>query len=299
LAKKTGNKKSKPDEKEKSKSMGKRFRLIIPVIVVICIIGVVWFVINPEVAKAESKAQLVIDSGIVQIKHTGGSWISAENGMLLYESDSVKTGDNSSASIILFESSIVRLDSNTEITLREVIEEEETSVTMEQDAGRTWNTISKMSGIDNYEVQTPTTVASVRGTSFDVYILANGNITISVGNGTVNVTVYENGEIVHSIEVPETLSVTIDPYNIGEPPESYPYEEDDWILENIQKDEELMDDLKAELLNRIEPFLEEVRELFGGPNDEELEALVEGYILGVWSLPDDTPDWARSLFEFS
>lgn len=299
MAKKDDGKKSKSAKKvesKKTKSVNKRFRLIIPLIIVVCIIGLAWFVFTPETATA--KAQLIIDSGNVQVKHSGRSWTSAENGMDLFESDSVKTGDNASASIILFKTSIVRLDSNTEVTLQEIIEQEETSVTLEQNAGRTWNTIEKISGIDNYEVQTPTAVASVRGTSFDVYILANGNITISVGNGTVNVTIYKDGEIVHSIEVPEYLAVTIDPYNIEEPPESYPYEADDWILENIQKDAELKEDLREELYNRIEPFIPELRELYG-VTDEELDALIEGYLLGIWTLPDDSPEWARKLFEFS
>ena len=154
--------------------MRKKFLFILPVIIILCIIGVIWFALGPGVVKAESKAQLIIESGTVQVKHAGESWISAENGMILYQSDSVKTGDNASASLILFESSIIRLDSNTEVTLREIIQQEgETSVKIEQDLGRTWNTVRNISGIDNYEVQTPTTIASVRGTSFGVFIIPN------------------------------------------------------------------------------------------------------------------------------
>ena len=300
LAKKIENKKTKSKKEEKSKSMKKRFRFIIPIIVIICIIGFFWLILNPEVVAEEVKAQLIIESGTVQVKHAGESWISAENGMELYESDSIKTGNNSSASIIFFKSSIIRLSSNTEVTISKLIQQvEETSVELEQNSGRTWNTISKISGIDNYEVQTPTTVASVRGTSFDVYFLLDGNITITIGNGTVNITTYKNGQILYSLEVPEYLSFTVDPKNLEEIPEPEPYEPDEWILENQQKDDELVGDLKEELYKRIGPFLTEVRELFGGPSDEELEALIEGYILGYWTLPEDTPEWARSLFEFS
>ena len=43
--------------------------------------------------------------------------------MDLYESDSIKTGEDTSASIILFKSSIIRLDNNTEVTIGKLIQE--------------------------------------------------------------------------------------------------------------------------------------------------------------------------------
>ncbi len=295
MAKKIDNKEIKSNKKAKSKSMRKIFLLIIPVIIIVCIIGFMWFTQTTDVVNA----QLIVESGTVQVKHAGGSWTSAQNSMLLHQSDSVKTGDNTSASIILFESSIIRLDSNTEVTIQELIQqEEETSVEIKQDYGRTWNTISKMSGIDNYEVHTPTTVASVRGTSFDVYILADGNIIISVGNGTVNVTTYENGQIMSSIEVPENLSVSVDPDNLNETPEPQPYVKDEWILGNQQKDDEFKGSLKEELYKRIEPFLPELKEQYG-LTDQELEALIDGYVMGYFDLPSDSPEWARKLFELT
>lgn len=272
--------------------------MIISIIVIVCIVGVLWIVLSSETATA--KAELIIDSGTdVQIKHSGDSWMSAESGMELYESDSVKTGEDSTASIILFKSSIIRLANNTEITLKEIIKEAETSVKIEQEAGRTWNTVQKMSGIDNYEVETPTTVASVRGTTFDVYILADGNITITVVNGTVKVTTFnENGDVVSEIDVPEYLYVTIDPNKLAEVLDLKPYEIDDWILDNIQKDEEFRENLRQELYNRMEPFIAEIKEKYG-VKDEEIEALVDGYLSGKFVIPSDAPEWAKKLFEFS
>jgi cytoskeletal protein RodZ len=285
-------------KKEKPKTSSKSLLMIISIIVIVCVVGVLWIVLISETVTA--RAELIIDSGTeVQIKHSGGSWISAESGMELYESDSIKTGEDSTASIILFKSSIIRLASNTEVTLKEIIKEAETSVKIEQEAGRTWNTVQKMSGIDNYEVETPTTVASVRGTSFDVYILADGNITITVVNGTVKVTTFdENGDVVSEIDVPEYLYVTIDPNKLAEVLDLKPYEIDDWILDNIQKDEEFRENLRQELYNRIGPFIAEIKEKYG-VKDEEVEALVDGYLSGKFVIPSDAPDWAKKLFEFS
>jgi hypothetical protein len=332
LAKKTGNKKTgskkpqpkktqskktvtnKPETKKiesienktntsvKSKTINKKLRLIIPIIVIICIIGLVWIFFISDSAKADDQiAQLVIESGTVQVKHAGESWTIADDGMYLYESDSIKTGDNSLATIIFFKSSVIRLDSNTEVTIKELIHDaDDKGASIQQNAGRTWSTVTAASGMENYNVETPTAVASVRGTSFDYYILANGTIIISVANGNVSITVFREGEVAHTIEVPETLAVIIDPYDLDEPPKTYPYTEDDWIRENIGKDEELYEDLREELWRRIEPFLSDLRELLDGdPTDEEIEALIDGYLSGVWDLPDDAPDWAKDLFEFT
>jgi hypothetical protein len=328
LAKKTGNKKtdtkkpkpkkteSKRPESKKTKTiesetkisikpntLNKKLRLIIPLIVIICVIGLVWVFFISDSAKAdEPKAQLVIETGTVQVKHAGESWTNAEDGMYLYESDSIKTGDNSIASIILFKSSVIRLENNSEVTIKYLIHvADNKGVTIQQNAGRTWSTVSQASGMENYNVETPTAVASVRGTSFDYYILANGTIIISVGEGDVNITVFdEDGEVVHTLEVPETLSATIEPYKIGDPPKTKSYTEDEWIRENLGKDEELYEDLKEELWNRIEPFLSDLRDILDGyPSDEEINALIEGYLTGDWNLPDDAPDWAKDLFDFT
>jgi hypothetical protein len=289
----------KTQTKEKTSSFSRPLRYIVPLIILVLIIVVLWVAFTPDVTAEEVKAQLIIDTGDVQVKSEGGVWTTAENGMDLYESDSIKTGDDTSASIILFKTSIIRLDNNTEVTIEKLIQDsKETSVEIEQSSGRTWNTVSKISGIDNYEVQTPTTVASVRGTSFGVYYLADGNISVAVANGTVNVTTYIDGEPQFSIEVEEYLSLTVDPKKPGKKPKTEPVEEDEWFEENQEKDEDLVSDLKEEIYMRIGPFLPEVRELFGGPTDEELEALIDGYILGYWTLPEDTPEWARKLFEF-
>ena len=276
--------------------MRKIFLLIIPVIVVFCIIGFLWFTSK---ADDEVRAQLIIEAGIVQVKHSGESWISAQNGMLLRVSDAVKTGDNSSASIVLFKSSIIRLDSNTEVIIKKILQQAgETGITIQQDAGRTWNTVQKISGIDNYDVQTPVAVASVRGTSFDVNVHANGTTDVSVIIGSNNVSSKKDGQVVYTIEVNENESVTIDPNAINQTLKTKPFEKDDWILENLQKDEELREKVKEELYRRIEQYIPELKERYD-VTDEELDVLLDGYLLGYYDLPPETPDWIREIIELS
>ena len=196
----------------------KMIYFLIPILIIIGLIIIVLLIQSPVEASDDAYAQLIIDYGIVEIKQGTETWSIAENGMILYPDDTIKTSDNSSASVILFKSSIIRLDSNTEIMLSELSsDEEETNIKIQQDAGRTWNTIQKISGIDNYEVQTPTTVASVRGTSFSVNVSSNGSTEVGVGNGTVNVSSFQNDTVLDTIEVNSNESVTVDPEVIVQP----------------------------------------------------------------------------------
>lgn len=310
MAKKTGNKKSKLNNKSKQtkktdnkktnlkkdtkpKSMKKTIILILLIIVVICVAVFVWFSLRPEAIKA----QLVIESGTVQVKHMGETWVSAENGMSLYESDSVRTSNNSSASIIFFKTSIVRLDSNTEVTLKELFREEKTSITIQQDSGRTWNSVYKISGIDNYEIQTPTTVASVRGTAFVVIVWENYSTYYGVSHGILNVSSVSNNVIQDSIDVSGNESVFVFIDMINESLEIAPFEMDEWVIENLLKDQQFVDDLKAELYLRINDYIPEIKAEFN-ISDNEIDALLEGYILGYIEIPSDAPGWIKDLFKF-
>jgi hypothetical protein len=300
LGKKTEkDKEMEPGKKSESNTNSKKFLVIIPIIVIVVI--ALFFILsqNPVEASDEANAQLIIDYGIVEVKHVGGTWSSADNGMLLYQSDSIRTGDNTSASVILFKSSIIRLDSNTEITLREIIDEEETNVTIDQNSGRTWNTVRKISGIDNYEVQTPTTVASVRGTSFLVNVTENGGTSYGVVNGSLNVSSKKNGTIIDTIKLKENESVKIDPDKIFKPLEKEKLKKDEWIDKNLEKYEKVIQEEKAELYKKIEQYIPQIKERYG-ITDEEIDALIEGYLRGHYKdydVPDTVPDWILNLLD--
>lgn len=279
----------------------KKIYLIIPIIVIIAIALFFLLAQNPVEASDEANAQLIIDYGIVEVKQVGGIWESAENGMLLFQSDSIRTGENTSASVILFKSSIIRLDSNTEITIREIIKEEEINVTIDQNSGRTWNTVRKISGIDNYEVQTPTTVASVRGTSFIVDVTILGETLFGVVNGTVNVSSVKNGTIIYSIDVKENESVSIVPDKIHDPIKIKPLEKDDWIKENEILDEEMILDEKEDFYKKINPYIPELKQRYG-ITDEEIDIMIEGYLRGYYAeheFPEGVPEWILELIELN
>lgn len=266
--------------------------VIISIIILVMIIGSFWFFSSQE---HSVKAQLIIDSGVVKIKEVGGNWINAESGILLKQSDTVLTGDNASASIILFETSIIRLGNNTEILIKELVHiAEEKNIKIQQESGRAWSTLLKISGIDTYEVQTPNTIASVRGTSFYVFVLENGSTNVGVTNGLVNITRLFENQIIDYIDLEEGYSLYIDPRNIQKPLQPYPLEEHEWVEINIESDEEFINEIQGDVFDRISPYIDELKEKFG-ITEEELEALIEGYLKGYYDLPPETPDWVRDL----
>ncbi len=284
-------------KKQEVKSKNKKTLLIISIIILICVIGILWFIIN--LGEATVKAQLIIESGIVEIKHEGDDWSTAKNGTILYQSDIIRTGNNTEASVVFFESSIIRLDSNTEIILKELITEaEKTSITIQQNSGRTWNTVLKVSGIDDYEVQTPTTVASVRGTSFDVYIQSNNLTDVGVGRGVVIISKIDNNTIIDSIELKMNEAVSIYGDNIDQILKIRDFFLDDWVLKNQDKDGEFKTDVKADLYKRIDPYIDDIKERWD-VTDDEFDVLLTGYVNGNFDLPPDTPEWIIDLMELS
>jgi len=287
---------SKSIKNNEPKSFNKAYLAIIPIAIIIIIIGFLFISTTSNVVDA----QLIIENGSVQVKHFG-SWADATNGMNLYQSDSIKTGDNTSASIIILKGSIIRLDENTEITLKEIIQEDKISVTIQQDAGRTWNTVQKISGIDNYEVETPTTVASVRGTSFDVNVDDEGVTIVSVIKGIVNISITENNTV-YTIELTKNWSITVSYDKIGDQLDGYgrlkQFEPDEWIEDNLLEDIIFKGSLKEIIYGKIEPYIDELKSLYG-MTDEEIEVLIIGFINGDFSIPPETPEKFKELFDLS
>ena len=149
-------------------------------VVLILIIAIIGFVVSSLFVSATTAAILYVESGTVQVD-AGSGWQAAQDEMELKLDYKVKTSAGSSASIALYEGEIIRLSENTEVSISELTKE---SVKINQSSGSTWNKITKISGIKDYSVETPTTVATVRGTGFGVLI--GGETNLLVGEGIVN-----------------------------------------------------------------------------------------------------------------
>lgn len=143
-------------------------------------------------------AFLTVEAGEVQV-NLGSGWEQAKNGMALKLDSLVKTGANGAASIVMYESAIVSLAANTEVTIAELGGD---SVKVKQNSGSTWNKFTGLSGIKNMEVETPTAVATVRGTSFAVTM--DG---VLVAEGMVDVELLETGQVVQLVDGQKAMLV--------------------------------------------------------------------------------------------
>ncbi|MBW3022839.1 FecR family protein [Candidatus Woesearchaeota archaeon] len=154
---------------------------VIALIIVLVIIGIgagAYFYLT---GSSETVAYLNIDSGRVEV-NKGSGWQAATDQMELKEQDSVRTLEDGQASIVFFESDIMEMQPNTEVSLTELVAN---SVKVNQKSGETWNRVSKLTGTREYEVETPNSVATVRGTGFGVNVSDEGD-EIIVDDGIVD-----------------------------------------------------------------------------------------------------------------
>jgi len=92
--------------------------------------------------------------------------------------------------LVLKESIFIDIDPETEVSIEEL---SKNSAKLKQNSGSTWSKFTALSGINSYSIETPTTVATVRGTEFGVN-LNKEKYEIEVGEGNVEVEDTENNE---------------------------------------------------------------------------------------------------------
>ncbi len=127
-------------------------------------------------------AYLTIRTGGVEVS-SGGNWLAASDGMKLSEKHRIRTGKSGEAVITFFESAIVELGPNTEVA---VGKSSLSKVAVRLEEGSVWNKVLKIGGLKEYEVSTPNSVATVRGTEFGVdYNKSEGESWLTVGEGEV------------------------------------------------------------------------------------------------------------------
>ncbi len=153
----------------------KKLLIILGVIVLILGIGA-YFLLAPAAA---DKAILYIESGDVQV-NIGSGWQAASDEMNLKTGYGVKTLDGE-ASVVYLEGEVMHLEPQSEIIIDKV---SGSKISVTQNAGETWNKVTKLSGIGEFEVKTPNTVATVRGTQFFLNLSHLSVLQGKVGYGT-------------------------------------------------------------------------------------------------------------------
>ena len=143
--------------------------------------------------------------GTVEYLKDGKDWTKAATATPLISGDKVKTGGNSFVIIKFIENSILRLQENSEITIRgEVTASKEFSKNVYLERGQLGFNVKKKDN-EKFEFSTPTSVASIRGTEgllinggdSTVLILGAGIVVFTnpISNQSVNVS---GGQTAHS-----------------------------------------------------------------------------------------------------
>lgn len=118
----------------------------------------------------------------------GGEWWEVEIGETLTRNDSIKTEESSYCEIQFGETAVVRIQENTEISVRNLgLKAGEAQVGLEMKQGSVLSKVQKLTGSDRFEVRTQTAVCGVRGTEFSVSSDIGGTTRLAVKEGAVSV----------------------------------------------------------------------------------------------------------------
>jgi hypothetical protein len=156
---------------------------------------------------------VTIISGDIQVRHGArGSFVNATDGEVLAAGDTIRTGEAARAVLTYYEGSTVSIEPNTELAIEAAssLSDGSTIVVMQQAFGRTWHVVTKLiTGNSKYEVKTPSSTASVRGTAFQVDSDADHTV-VTTTEGTVVDRVADPEHLGRTVDVPVPAGKTHD-----------------------------------------------------------------------------------------
>lgn len=125
---------------------------------------------------------------VLVARDASDAWVEAEPGMRLGAGDSVRTGEDGSVLLLLFEGSVVEVGANSELLVGELTLDEagSTGVRLRQMVGTTVNRVHRLvDPASRYEVETPAGIAAVRGTVFRANVDSSGYTAVGCEEGDV------------------------------------------------------------------------------------------------------------------
>ncbi len=141
-------------------------------------------------ARAKQFATLRILEGSVEVRTGEGAFATGTDGQTLRQGNTLRTPPDGRAEIEYFDGSTTRLDHGTEFTLEELESvtgrPQSRRIRGAQGSGRTLNRIAKVTDSQSrFDVETPTAVASVRGTTHADRVYPDGSSEFWVLDGSV------------------------------------------------------------------------------------------------------------------
>ena len=138
----------------------------------------------PGVATAQAAAEIVSLEGKGEYREAGAtSWRPAAARQKLFPTNYVRTLDLSRMALVFPDRTTIRLGPNSEAEIREVASASSGRTLIHQNKGKSW-TQSK-SPPRSLEIRTPSALAAIRGTDWEIAIDEGGRSTVSVFSGEV------------------------------------------------------------------------------------------------------------------
>jgi hypothetical protein len=191
---------------------------------------------------AEEQTLLTVVNGLVEIG-TNDDFRQSQVGAVLSTNSVVRTGENSSAEIVFFEDSVIRLAENTQVKIEKLapnpLDQEVGNVVVSFDFGKVWvKTLVEETEIASFELRAGDELAVFpqRGT-FD--LIREGNITtLRVFDRSIKVS-YRGSDDPQSLNLLEENKLKISLKGIGEPVDIDMNEYSDyWIESNLRSDQQ-------------------------------------------------------------
>ncbi|HEV2250887.1 MAG TPA: FecR domain-containing protein [Candidatus Limnocylindria bacterium] len=145
-------------------------------------------VVRSTPAQAYSSTVTVLD-GQVLVRHATGPFAPITDGDIVSGGDTVRTAADSHGVLTFFDGTTVELEPDTEVTITtlQASASGDKVVEMTQALGRSWHVVTHLaSPSSKYEIRTGASTAAVRGTAFEVAILADGVTKTITTDGDVS-----------------------------------------------------------------------------------------------------------------
>jgi outer membrane protein assembly factor BamB len=141
-------------------------------------------------------------SGMAEVRHEPEpAWLVLDVDDSVIGNDRVKTGQESFCEVQFTEFGIIRIQQETEVLLKSIfLKEEKNKVRVKLNKGNVLCKIDKLRKGEEFQVETGTVLAGVRGTEFMVREIGGGKTVVAVNEGSVSVVPNEIAEKISSIE---------------------------------------------------------------------------------------------------
>ena len=179
---------------------GRRVIIALVVVVVIVVAAIIGLNIAAQ-ADVSGFGSVTVYQPVASVSHNGGTFAHADTGAIVEPGDVVSTDDKGRAAVTLPDGTVTRLAGGTTTKLDSVHFAKDGRLhdaSFTQQLGRTFTNVQHLVTGASFNVHGKTATASVRGTKFEVYIKADGTMTVKLFDGTLVLTSSKGSVTLHS-----------------------------------------------------------------------------------------------------